>query len=79
MNALPASMFTYHMHAQFPHSLVQGIRSSGIGVTVGCEPPYVFWEQNPGLLQELQVLLIWKKKPKKLCTHNQGSYCQLSV
>lgn len=29
----------------------------GIGVMVGCEPPYGFWELNLGLLQEQQVLI----------------------
>lgn len=29
----------------------------GIEVTVGCEPPYGFWELNLALLQEQQVLV----------------------
>lgn len=35
----------------------QGVRSLKIGVIDGNELPYGFWELNPGLLQEPQVLL----------------------
>ena len=43
----------YHVCAWCWQTSEEGIA----GVTDGCEPPRVYWEQNPGLLQEQQVLL----------------------
>lgn len=35
----------------------KSVGSPGTGATAGCEPPYEFWEQNPGPLQEHQMPL----------------------
>lgn len=45
-------MSLYHM--QRPE---EGVRSSGPGVTEGCEQACVCWELNPGPLQGQPVLL----------------------
>jgi hypothetical protein len=34
----------------------EGVRSPGTGITVGCEPPYGWWELNLDLLEEQPVL-----------------------
>lgn len=57
LSVLPAGICAHHMHAWFPHRLTDGAYSSESRTTDDCEPPCGFWEQNPGPLQEQQVLL----------------------
>lgn len=47
----------YVYHDWWPHRSKEGVTSPRTGVTNGCEPPCMFWELNPGPLQEQQVLL----------------------
>lgn len=56
LGVLPACLLcTTRM--QHPRRLGEGVRSSGIGVTVSCEPLGRCWELNQCPLQEQPVLL----------------------
>lgn len=50
-------MSVHHMHAWYRRRQEEGIGSSGIGVTDGCEPHYERRELNPGPRQEHHVLI----------------------
>lgn len=57
MTILPECMYIYQVHACYPGRSEESARSSGTGVMDIYEPPYRYWEQKPGPLQEQQVLL----------------------
>ena len=44
------------MHAWCSQRIEEGVESSGIVMTDGCEPPCGYWELNPGPLLKQPVL-----------------------
>lgn len=50
MNALPAFMFVYHIHAWFLKGIYKGIRSSKIKDADSCKPTKRFWKSILGHL-----------------------------
>jgi hypothetical protein len=44
------------------------VRTPGMGVTNGCEPPYGFYKLNPGPLQEQYLLLTTELSLKAFMT-----------
>lgn len=51
-------LFLFFEHGALPASLSEGTRSQGAEeVTDSCELQCVYWEMNPGPLEELPVLL----------------------
>lgn len=50
-------MHVYHVHAWCLPRSEEGIKNSETGITSCFEPPYAYWNQNSGALQEKHVLL----------------------
>lgn len=57
MGVLPAFTSVPYIHAWFSCGSESSVGFLGTGVPDDCESPYGSWEQNPGLLEEKQVLL----------------------
>jgi hypothetical protein len=53
---LPACMSLYYICDWYPQRPEEGVRSPGIGVTDGCEPPCGYWELNLGPLEQSVLL-----------------------
>lgn len=51
-------VFVHHLHAWCLQRPEVGVRSSGSGVTGGCEPSRGCWELNPGPLKKQQGLAL---------------------
>jgi hypothetical protein len=54
MNVLPSCIYvcSVSMCVQCPQRSEEDVRSPGTGMADDCDPPCVYWELNPGLLQE---------------------------
>lgn len=64
MYVLPACMSVDHMHAWCLQKPLEGIESSGTGITDVCEPPCRCWELNPDPLEKHLVLLTTEPTPQ---------------
>jgi hypothetical protein len=65
-------MYIYQVHACYPGRSEESARSSGTGVMDIYEPPYRYWEQKPGPLQEQQVLLTTESSLQTLVNWGGG-------
>jgi hypothetical protein len=52
-----------------PWKSEEGVGFLGTGGTDGCDPPYGFYEPNPGLLEEHQVFLTAEPSLQPLCRY----------